>query len=1106
MGSEAVPSTNGVLGTPVAISADGSTAAIGYAPDHGNLGAVWVFTHSSTGWTQQDIKLLPNDAAGSPFFGSSIALSSDGNTMLIGGDCDSSIPSADPSEQTCVGAAWVFTRSNGVWSQQGAKLIGSPARISQVQGTSVALSADGNTALIGGPGDSGWQGAAWIFTRSGATWTQQGNMLNVSDGPGTSFGDSVALSSDGNTALIGGYGDDTQTGAAWVFTSSGVTWTQQGGKLVGTGAVGNAGQGLSVALSADGATALVAGPGDNNSTGAVWVFTFSEGIWSQQGGKLEGGGGGLNLNWVDTVALSADGNIALNGAFGYSQGTFGFWLYSRSNGAWTQPGGEVSLSGLDLSFLSLGLSAAGDLAALGGLSWSPAGAPLGAAFYVFARPTLSIAATELSVNPGEPFEIAVTAQDSTGATVTGYNDTLHFTSTDPGATLPANATLTNGFGLFPVTLLTRGNQTITATDTVYQNITGTSAAVVAGSDLPPAVWIEASPQSVPLNGSANFLFFVSNQNLGPLSGIGFTDMLPAGLIVAYPSGLLGACGNGTITATAGSGSLSLSGATLPASSMCSFSVNVIGTTPGTKNNVTSPPTSNEGGSGTPASVSLIVVAPPSLAESLGAASIPVNGVTSLTYTIVDPATNSVGLNGVAFTDEFPQGMFVGAPSGLTNTCGGTVTAAAGSGSVSLSGGALAPGNTCAVTVDITVTSAATPYTTGVTTVTSANGGTGNTASVPLSVLVPVTLNTVPAGLSILVDGTSYISGQALQLAPGSIHTISVVTPQPGTPGMRYVFNNWSDGGAVVHAITVPSTPTTYTATFTTQYQLTLAVTPSGSGAVTPASGGFYNAGSSVTLTAVPNAGYAFTGWTGAASPSGSASATVVMTGPESVTAGFQAAGPAPPQVGAVLNGGSFQTGQAAPNTILSLFGANLSCTPAPQVLVNGVPAQVLFASDTQINFVIPSGLGGTGNASLQIACNGVNSAAGTLALAPASPAIFTLTETGTGQGAVLNQNYTVNGAQSPAALSSYIMVYGTGFGNLGPAGSDGLQHLALPVTAMTGNVAAQVTYAGEAPGFTSGLQQINILIPATAPVGPIVPIQLFVDNLSTQSGVTIAIQ
>ena len=77
----------------------------------------------------------------------------------------------------------------------------------------------------------------------------------------------MALSADGNTALIGGYGDDGGKGAAWVFTRSGSAWTQQGAKLTGSGETGNGQFGTSVALSADGNTALIGGPGDNGARG-----------------------------------------------------------------------------------------------------------------------------------------------------------------------------------------------------------------------------------------------------------------------------------------------------------------------------------------------------------------------------------------------------------------------------------------------------------------------------------------------------------------------------------------------------------------------------------------------------------------------------------------------------------------------------------------------------------------------------------------------------------------------------------------------------------------------------------------------------------------------
>jgi hypothetical protein len=195
-----------------------------------------------------------------------VSLSADGNTALVGGYSDSNE----------AGAAWVWTKSGGVWTQQGSKLVGSGVLGNASQGNSVSLSADGNTALVGGSADNTSAGAAWVWTRSGGAWSQQGGKLVGSGAVGNANqGRSVSLSADGNTALVGGYNDNNGGGAAWVWTRSGGGWSQQGSKLVGSGAVGSASQGKSVSLSADGNTALVGGSGDNNAAGAAWLFSGS---------------------------------------------------------------------------------------------------------------------------------------------------------------------------------------------------------------------------------------------------------------------------------------------------------------------------------------------------------------------------------------------------------------------------------------------------------------------------------------------------------------------------------------------------------------------------------------------------------------------------------------------------------------------------------------------------------------------------------------------------------------------------------------------------------------------------------------------------------------
>jgi hypothetical protein len=167
---------------------------------------------------------------------------SQGETAIVGG----------PGDNLNTGAAWVFTRSGTVWTQQGSKLVGTGAVGNAEQGTSVALSADGNTAIVGGQFDSGDTGAAWVFTRSGGVWTQQGDKLAGTDAVGAAKqGRSVALSADGNTAIVGGYLDNSNIGAAWVYTRSNGVWTQHGSRLVGTGGVGNFQyQGVSVSFRA----------------------------------------------------------------------------------------------------------------------------------------------------------------------------------------------------------------------------------------------------------------------------------------------------------------------------------------------------------------------------------------------------------------------------------------------------------------------------------------------------------------------------------------------------------------------------------------------------------------------------------------------------------------------------------------------------------------------------------------------------------------------------------------------------------------------------------------------------------------------------------------
>ncbi len=176
---------------------------------------------NGTTWSQQQIlHQVGIDSEPNDEFGSAVALSADGNTALIGAE----------KRSDSMGAAYVFVRDGTTWrSQTDPAFVANDGMAGDHFGISVALSADGNTALIGAQTRHSDRGAAYVFVRSGTTWSQQTTPpLLASDGADFDFfGVSVAFSANGNTALIGAFARDGERGAAYVFVRSGTTWTQQ---------------------------------------------------------------------------------------------------------------------------------------------------------------------------------------------------------------------------------------------------------------------------------------------------------------------------------------------------------------------------------------------------------------------------------------------------------------------------------------------------------------------------------------------------------------------------------------------------------------------------------------------------------------------------------------------------------------------------------------------------------------------------------------------------------------------------------------------------------------------------------------------------------------
>ncbi len=296
---------------------------------------------------------------------------------------------------------------------------------------------------------------------------------------------------------------------------------------------------------------------------------------------------------------------------------------------------------------------------------------------------------------------------------------------------------------------------VTSTEGGTGNTSNASLTVVA----PPTISKAFNPTSIALNATSTLSFTITNPNTASaLSGVGFTDNLPAGVVVAATPNVTGSCGSGTITATAGSSTISLSGGTLTASpaagSSCTFSVDVTGTTAGSKSNTTGAVSSTEGGTGATSNTAVLTVeAPPSIAKVFNPTTIALNATTSLTFTITNPAANTAALTGVVFTDTLPTGLTVATAS--ATVCGGTLTTTAPTG-IALSGATINTNSQCQFSV--TVTGAASGvYTNTTGAVTSTNGGTGNTTSANLTVASPPTISKSFSAVAVGQNGTIFVN-------------------------------------------------------------------------------------------------------------------------------------------------------------------------------------------------------------------------------------------------------------------------------------------------------------------------------------------------------------
>jgi uncharacterized protein (TIGR03437 family) len=212
-------------------------------------------------------------------------------------------------------------------------------------------------------------------------------------------------------------------------------------------------------------------------------------------------------------------------------------------------------------------------------------------------------------------------------------------------------------------------------------------------------------------------------------------------------------------------------------------------------------------------------------------------------------------------------------------------------------------------------------------------------------------------------------------------------------------------------------------------------------------------------------------------------------------------------VSAVTNAASNLAGPVAPGELVVLYGNGLGGVRT--VLFNGVSGPVLYATPGQVGAAAPYAVAG-GSQQVVVESAGTASAPVAVASAPTAPGVFTADRSGRGQAAAVNQDGTQNGTAAPAAAGSVLSLYATGEGQTLPAGVDGklgaspLPQPVAKVTVTLGGVAAEVRYAGGAPGLIAGVMQVNVVVPAG--VSGTAPVVLTVGGVASQGGVTVAVR
>lgn len=638
---------------------------------------------------------------------------------------------------------------------------------------------------------------------------------------------------------------------------------------------------------------------------------------------------------------------------------------------------------------------------------------------------------------------------------------------------------------------------------------------------PPTISAAFSAPSVPLNGTVSLIFTLTNPAGGTaFANIGVTDTLPGGLAVANPNGVASTCPASygvTVTASPAVAAIAISAQNLPPGASCSASVNVIAISAGTQVDPTANLSATFDNSGTPvgisggtASASIAVVAPPMIAETFAPGGISAGDSVALMFTIANPAANTVPLTGVGFIDALPAGLTV--TSSTESVCNGGMLNTDPATGIILSGVAVPVDSECQFSVTLTAAaSGSLVNSTGP--VTSANAGSGNSASATLTVAPSssgsgstIAVNPAVLTFAYSAGASSATQSQLVGVTASAPFTLTAAVAAGApwltvTVGMNGATVTANAAGlaagtyqsSVLLTISSDSVPISVPVTLTVLGQPALAV--SAPSLTFTANEGAASAGSSQSLLlSAVNGNVGFTvsasssSWLSVSANSSQTPATLEVSvipgtlavgtysGSVEITAAGASNSPLTIPVtlrvvasevtgssGIFENSASFATGPGAANTIMAVYG-KFTCPAQPSVLVNNSAVEVIGATASQVTFTLPPTVDGETSIDVAVVCKGLQQASGLLPLAAVAPGIFTLSKTGAGQGAAVNQDGTVNGPSHPAPVNTYLAIYGTGFGPYLATSPDGLERLSGAVQAFLGGQPVAVQFAARAGG------------------------------------------